>query len=147
MAALATEAKALMDVDPWLPPEPPHPPGGTRLPHLFGALAHQRMTDLVRGVTAGQSLAPSHSKLLRGACVLERPTEPKNDATGALRSLGMSALLRGGEEYFPAQYWYFTVSARYVLLNSQDPQRVASTCFRSTFCLARNGVPPKSLMG
>lgn len=48
MAALATEAKALMDVDPWLAPEPPHPPGGTRLPHLFGALAHQRMTDLVR---------------------------------------------------------------------------------------------------
>ncbi|CAM9159942.1 unnamed protein product [Pylaiella littoralis] len=47
MAALATEAKALMDVDPWLAPEPPHPPGGTRLPHLFGALAHQRMTDLV----------------------------------------------------------------------------------------------------
>lgn len=48
MAALATEAKALMDVDPWLAPEPPHPPGGTRLPHLFGALAHERMLDLVR---------------------------------------------------------------------------------------------------
>lgn len=47
MAALATEAKALMDVDPWLAPEPPHPPGGTRLPHLFGALAHERMLDLV----------------------------------------------------------------------------------------------------
>lgn len=48
MAALAIEAKALMDVDPWLAPEPPHPPGGTRLPHLFGALAHERMHDLVR---------------------------------------------------------------------------------------------------
>lgn len=48
MAALATEAKSLMDVDPWLAPEPPHPPGGTRLPHLFGALAHERMLDLVR---------------------------------------------------------------------------------------------------
>ncbi|CAM9387937.1 unnamed protein product, partial [Ectocarpus sp. 13 AM-2016] len=47
MAALATEAKGLMDVDPWLAPEPPHPPGGTRLPHLFGALAHERMINLV----------------------------------------------------------------------------------------------------
>lgn len=52
MAALATEAKALMDVDPWLAPEPPQPPGGTRLPHLFGALAHQRMLDLVRHMEA-----------------------------------------------------------------------------------------------
>ena len=52
MAALATEAKSLMDVDTWLAPEPPHPPGGTRLPHLFGALAHERMLDLVRRANA-----------------------------------------------------------------------------------------------
>lgn len=51
MAALASEAKDLMDVDPWLAPEPPHPPGGTRLPHLFGTLAHQRMLDLVSDPT------------------------------------------------------------------------------------------------
>lgn len=48
MAALATEARGLMDVESWLPPEPPLPPGGTRLPHMFGALAQQRMVDLVR---------------------------------------------------------------------------------------------------
>lgn len=47
MAALATEAKGLMDVESWLQPEPPNPRGGTRLPHKFGALAHQRMVDLV----------------------------------------------------------------------------------------------------
>lgn len=47
MAALATEAKGLMDAESWLPPEPPHSLGGTRLPHMFGALAQQRMVDLV----------------------------------------------------------------------------------------------------
>lgn len=50
MAALATEAKALMDIDPWLAAEAPYPPGGTRLPHLFGALAQERMHDLVSRV-------------------------------------------------------------------------------------------------
>lgn len=47
MASLATDAKGLMDIESWLPPESPSPPGGTRLPHMFGALAHERMTDLV----------------------------------------------------------------------------------------------------
>lgn len=66
MAALATEAKALMDVDPWLAPEPPHPPGGTRLPHLFGALAHQRMTDLVRN----PGLAPKRKRSIHQSNVM-----------------------------------------------------------------------------
>lgn len=47
MAALATDATSLMDAESWLPPEPPNPPGGTRLPFKFGALAQERMNDLV----------------------------------------------------------------------------------------------------
>lgn len=119
-----------MDVDPWLPPDPPHPPGGTRLPHLFGALARHRMTDLVRGVTDSGKLNPLAQQAIQqpilflaygGAlvCSNNRPSHgrlirpyPKKGRV----SLGISNLLQCDEEPCPAKFH----SLRKNVLNSQD---------------------------
>lgn len=67
MAALATEARSLMGEESWLPPESPHPPGGTRLPHMFGALAHQRMVNLVSVVASADEC---HTYELAGTAIV-----------------------------------------------------------------------------